>query len=209
MRLYDCDTAPSPRRVRIFIAEKGVEVPRVQVSLKDQEQFSAQFRAKNPQCTVPVLELDDGTCISGTGAICVYLEEIYPEPVLLGRDPVEKAMIAMWNTRMETEGFDAVAEAFRNAASGFKDHALTGPHEFTQIPALAERGRQRAVLFLDTLNDRLAVSRFVAGEEFSLADITAMVTVDFCGWIKVAPAEHHDGVRRWYEAVSARPSAAV
>ncbi|MDH3280335.1 MAG: glutathione S-transferase [Gammaproteobacteria bacterium] len=209
MQLYDCETAPSPRRVRIFIAEKGVEVPRVQVSLKDGEQFSAEFRAKNPLCTVPVLELDDGTCISGAPPVCRYLEEIYPEPALLGRDPVEKALITMWGRRMENEGFEAVAEAFRNATPGFKNRALTGPHEFAQVPALADRGRQRVALFLDMLNDRLAATRFVAGPVYSVADITALVTIDFCRWIKAEPADRHADLRRWYDAVSARPSAAA
>lgn len=209
MRLYDCDTAPSPKRVRIFIAEKGVEIPRVQVSLKDGEQFSAEFRVKNPLCTVPVLELDDGTCISGTPGVCRYLEEIYPEPPLIGRTPVEKALITMWERRMENEGFEAVAEALRNATPGFKNRAVTGPHDFVQIPALAERGRERVSLFLDMLNERLAATRFVAGQDYSVADITALVTIDFCRWIKVEPASRHTDLRRWYEAVAARPSAAA
>lgn len=207
MKLYDCQTAPSPRRVRIFVAEKGIEIPKVQVDLRAGEQLTPEFKSRNPQCTVPVLELDDGTCISGTRAICRYVEEIHPEPPLLGRDALSKAMITMWNYRMEQEGFYAVAEAFRNSAPGLTNRALTGPHDFAQIPELAERGRRRVAIFLETLNDRLAECEFVAGDSYSLADITALVTVDFCEWVKVEVPTSHSDLSRWHSAVSSRASA--
>ncbi len=209
MKLYDCETAPSPRRVRIFLAEKGLEVPRVQVDLRNNEQLTEAFRAKNPQCTVPVLELDDGTLIWGIDPICRYVEDLHPEPALYGRDPVQRALIAMWNSRMENEGFLAAADAYRNYTPGLKNRALTGPHDFAQIPALAERSRQRLGLYLEMLNERLAERRFVASDDFTVADITALVVVDFCGWLKMRPGERHADLSRWYAQVSARPSAAA
>lgn len=209
MKLYDCATAPSPRRVRIFVAEKKIDLSVVQVDLRAGEQFSPEFKAKNPQCTVPVLELDDGECIVGASAICLYLEELYPDPVLLGGDAKTKAQVAMWNQRMETEGYYAVAEAFRNSVPGLKGRALTGTDTFDQIPALVERGRARATLFFKMLNRRLLETEYVAGEDYSIADITALVTVDFASWIKLEPSAECTGLNRWHRAVSARPSAAA
>lgn len=209
MKFYDCSTAPSPRRVRIFMAEKGIEIETVQVDLGSGEQFSEEFRKRNPDCVVPVLELDDGRCISEVIAICSYLEELHPEPPLYGRTPEERATVLMWNARVEQQGLMAVADAFRNKARGFVDKALPGPDPYPQIPELVERGRQRVARFLDRLDDRLAGNEFVAGEFFSLADISAMVVVDFAGWIKIRPPEDARNLQRWYQTVSTRPSAAA
>ncbi len=209
MKLYDCATAPSPRRVRIFCAEKGIEVPTVQVDLRAGEQFGAPFRRLNPWCTVPVLELDDGTAISEAVAICRYLEERFPEPSLMGRDPREKAIIAMWEHRCEIDGFFAAQEAFRNRAPGLKSRALTGTADVEQIPALADRGRARLLRFFAMLDERLTDFRFVGGETFSIADITLLVTVDFAAWAKVPLPVELPSLRRWYEMASARPSAAA
>ena len=126
MKFYDCSTAPSPRRVRIFIAEKGLEIETVEVDLKNAEHLSDSFRKINPHCTVPVLELDDGTTIAEIPPICHYLEETHPEPNLLGADPKERALIAMWDRYMEFDGVMAVAEALRNRAKGMQGRALTG-----------------------------------------------------------------------------------
>lgn len=207
MKLYDCTPAPSPRRVRIFAAEKGIDLPLVQVDLMKGEQLTPEFRALNPWCTVPVLVLDDGTAISEINAICRYLEETQPEPALMGRTPVEKALIAMWDHRMEVDGFFAAAEGFRNATPGFKGRAITGRHNYDQIPALAERGKQRVQWFFELLDERLANNQFIAGPAFSVADITAMVTVDFSRWMKVTMPESLTHARRWHAEVSARPSA--
>ena len=209
MKFYDCTPAPSPRRARIFIAEKGLKIENVQIDLANREQLSPEFRALNPQCTVPVLELDDGTVITENEGIAHFLEAQYPEPPLLGRTPVEKGLVAMWNARVEFEGLTSVAEAFRNSAKGFAGRALTGPDGYDQIPELAERGRARTNRFLDMLNERLEGRDFVAIDSFSMADITALVVVEFSGWLKL-PQEHaRPDLERWHKAVSARPSASA
>lgn len=209
MKLYDCRTAPSPRRVRIFIAEKGLDIPRVEVDLRGGEHLSAAFRALNPECTVPVLELDDGTCIAEAAAICRYLEEIAPEPPLLGTDPVDRALVDMWNRRMEWNGSMAVAEVLRNSAPGMKDRAITGPENVAQIPELAERGRARVRRFMADLDGALAERPFVSGDRFTIADITALCTVDFANRVKIGPEAGQRHLARWHEQVSARPSAAA
>lgn len=141
MKLYDCKTAPSPRRVRIFAAEKNIQLETTQVDLASGEQFGAAFSEINPDCAVPVPELDDGTRITEVLAICQYLEEIQPEPALIGRTPETRAMAMMWAIKGEQQGFVAIQNAFRNSAKGLKGHALTGPVSFEQIPELVERGR--------------------------------------------------------------------
>ena len=207
MKFYDCATAPSPRRVRIFLAEKGITVPTVQVDLRRAEQFGEAFRAINPDLTVPVLELDSGTRIADIVAICRYFEEVQPEPPLMGRDAEDKAVVEASQRLCEREGFYAAAEAFRNAAPGLKHRALPGPDDYEQIAALAERGRARLGRFFERLDARLAENEFVAGRHYTIADITALVSVDFAGWAKLAPSEGQAHLRRWHAAVSARPSA--
>lgn len=207
MKFYDCATAPSPRRVRIFMAEKGIIMPTVQVDLRAGEHLTPAFQRLNPWCTVPVIELDDGTCISEVMACCRYLEEAYPAPPLMGVDAKDKAVVAMWEHRCEADGINAVGEALRNSAPGLKGRALTGAADIEQIPALAERGRARAARFFAALDGRLAEAEFVAGPRYTVADITAQVAVDFAGWIKMALPEDLRHARRWHAAVSARPSA--
>jgi glutathione S-transferase len=207
MKLYDYTPAPSPRRVRIFLAEKGISVPTVQVDLRKGEQFTDAFRAINPDCTVPVLELDDGTRIADAVGIGVYFEAVRPDPPLMGSDPQSKAIITAAQRRAEREGFYAVVEAFRNLTPGMKGHAIPGPDTYEQIPALAERGRARVGRFFATMETELAGRAFVCGADFSIADITTLVTVDFAKWIKLALPDECVHLRRWYDAVSARPSA--
>jgi len=207
MKLYDCKPAPSPRRVRIFLAEKGVTLPVVQVDLKSGEQLQPEFARINPWRTVPVLELDDGTTISEAGACCRYLEEIHPEPALMGRTAKDKAVIAMWDHRCELDGFLAVAEALRNATPGMKGRALPGPVGYEQIPALAERGKARVQHFFEVLDERLGDSEYVAGPAYSIADITAFVAVDFASWLKLVPGEGQTSLQRWLGAMRERPSA--
>ena len=207
MKLYDCASAPSPRRVRMFLAEKGITVPSVQVDLRNGEQFSEGFRAINPDCTVPVLALDDGTNIADVIGICIYFEAMQPTPALMGSDPITKAVIAAAQRRAEREGFYAVQEAFRNFTLGLKGHALPGPDAYEQIPALAERGRARVLSFFARMDAALTGHPFICGEAFSIADITALVSIDFAKWIKLAIPEDHVNLRRWYDTVSARPSA--
>ena len=209
MRLYDCRTAPSPRRVRVFLAEKGVDLETIQVDLGSGEQFGEAFRRVNPDCVVPVLQLDDGTCISEVIAICSYLEALHPEPPMFGRSPEEHAAVLMWNAKVEQQGLWAMADAFRNAAKGLTDHALPGPDAYPQIPELAERGRQRVRRFMLRLDERLAENEYIAGGFFSVADISAMVFVDFAAWIKIALPDGAENLSRWYKAVSVRPSASA
>jgi glutathione S-transferase len=207
MKFYDCATAPSPRRVRIFLAEKGVTVPTVQVDLRNGEQFTERFRAINPDCTVPVLELDDGARITDAIAICRYFEERHPQPPLMGRDAPGKALITAAQRRAERDGFYAVMEAFRNFTPGMKGRALPGPHGYEQIPALAERGRARVAHFFEMMDAELADRAFVCGADYSVADITTLVTVDFAARAKLTIPEGCAHLQRWYATVSARPSA--
>ncbi len=209
MRFYDCMTAPSPRRVRVFMAEKGIEVETVEVDLGSGEQFSEAFRRINPDCVVPVLELDDGSCITEVIAICDYLEALYPEPALLGHDAIERAHVLMWNAKAEQLGLWAMADAFRNSVKGLSNNAVTGPDSYTQIPELAERGRRRVGSFFHRLDAELGEREYLAGDFYSMADITAMVVVDFAAWIKLIPPEDAVNLRRWHKDVSSRPSAAA
>lgn len=207
MLFYDCSTAPSPRRVRMFIAEKGIDIPVRQVDLQSGEHLQPEFRAKNPDCTVPALELDDGSVIGESLAICSYLEETHPEPPLMGRTPLERAEVLMWNARIEHQGMAGVAESFRNHSRGFVGHALTGTESFDQIPELVPRGRRIAELFMDMLDGHLEGRDFIVGDAITMADITALITVDFAAWIKLPVPEACKNLRRWHAAMSARPSA--
>jgi glutathione S-transferase len=209
MKFHDCQPAPSPRRVRMFIAEKGIEIPTVQVDLRNEEQLSDAFKKINPRCTVPVLELDDGTCLNDSLAICHYLESQFPEPNLMGRDGREQALVMNWHEQTMTEGFLAGAEALRNTAKGFANRALTGPEDFEQIPVLAKRGQRRLEIFMEQLNLRLAESPYVALDRFTLADIGAYVCTEFAGWIKMPVRDRWEYIRRWCEEIDARPSASV
>jgi glutathione S-transferase len=207
MKFYDCATAPSPRRVRIFLAEKGIGLPTVQVDLRNGEQFTPAFRAINPDCTVPALALDDGTVIADAIAICGYLEELHPDPPLIGATPQQRAVVTALNRQIERDGFFAAMDAFRNAAKGLKDRALPGPHDYEQIPELAARGRTRVERFFRAMDTRLAEREFVAGARYTMADISTLVLTDFAAWSKIAVPEECGNLRRWHASVSARPSA--
>lgn len=207
MKLYDFTIAPNPRRVRIFLAEKGIEIPTVQVDLREGQQFDPEFRQKSPLCDVPLLELDDGQCISQVNAICRYIEARYPEHPLLGETPEQIALIEMWNHIAFINGISAIGEAFRNGEEMFRDRPLVGRHNYEQIPALVERGRHRTLDFFADINERLGESEYLAGGSFSAADITALVAVDFAKWIDIEIPGGHSHLLRWYERVSQRPSA--
>jgi len=204
--LYDCATAPSPRRARILLAEKGVAHDTVQVDLRKGEQFGEAYRAVNPQCTVPALRTEEGPVLTDNAAIAAYLEARFPQPVLLGSTPLEKAEIASWNWRIEFEGLMAIAEALRNSVPAMANRALPGPVEYAQIPELAQRGLARLQQFMDTLDRRLAGREFVATDRFSIADITAAVAVDFARVVRIKPGEQHVDLRRWHEAMAKRPA---
>lgn len=207
--LYDCSTAPSPRRARILLAEKGVAHETVQVDLRRGEQLSDAYRRINPQCTVPTLRTDDGLTLTDNAAITAYLEARYPQPALLGLTPSEKAEIASWNWRIEFEGLLAIAEALRNGSPAMANRALPGPVDYAQIPELAQRGLARVQQFFATLNDRLAQREFIATDRFSVCDITATVAVDFARVVKVKPGEQHPHLLRWRAAMAQRPAMAL
>jgi glutathione S-transferase len=207
MKFYDCKPAPSPRRARVFMAEKGIEIPTIQVDLRAGEHLKPEFRMINPHCTVPVLVLDDGTRLVSTAAIWRYLEETHPAPPLMGTSAKEKAIVADTQWRIEAEGFLPIAEALRNSTPGMKDRAVTGPVNHAQIPELAERGKKRASIFLELLDYMVGPKPFLCGDRYSVADIDAMICVDFAKWIKLELPAGAANARRWYETVASRPSA--
>lgn len=204
LTLYDCATAPSPRRARILLAEKGVLHHTVQVDLRNGEQMGEAFRLINPQCTVPALRTEEGVVLTDNAAIAAYMEASFPEPPLLGRTPLDKAEIASWQSRVEFEGLLAIADAFRNSSPAMANRALTGPVDYAQIPELAQRGLARVQSFFATLNEHLAGMDFIAAGQFSIADITAVVAVDFARVVKVKPGDEHPHLRRWRDRMQAR-----
>ncbi len=200
MKIYNSAAAPNPRRVRIFLAEKGIQVPYEEVDIVNAVNRAPEFRKKNPLGTVPVLELDDGTCISESVAICRYFEELHPNPPLMGVDGRDRAIVEMWQRRMEFELLQAIANSFRHRHEFFKGR-------IAQVPEYAEVSRQHAEKSLAWLDEVLADRPFVAGERYTIADITALVAVDFGRVSKLRIQPEQKNLTRWYEAVSSRPSA--
>jgi glutathione S-transferase len=200
MKILEFSAAPNPRRVRIFLAEKGLDVPLEPVDIARGENRQPEFLARNPLGTVPVLELDDGTCLAESVAICRYFEELHPEPPLFGRGPLERARVEMWNRRMELELFAPIAQVFRNTHAFFKGR-------IEQVPEYGELCRRSVAKRLAWLDGELAARPFVAGDRYTIADITALVGIDFGrpSGIRIAPEQK--SLARWHEAVSARPSA--
>jgi glutathione S-transferase len=201
MLLYHDPRAPNPRRVRIFLAEKGITVPTEPVDLGALQQKSAAFTAVNPVQRVPVLVLDDGTIIAESIAICRYFEALNPEPAMFGTGPKETAQVEMWNRRLELHLFFPISHVFRNTHPAMKEM------EVPQVPAWAEANKPRIADFLGILDHALADHRFVAGERFTVADITGLVAIDFMKPAKLAVPEACANVRRWHAEVAARPSA--
>jgi glutathione S-transferase len=210
MKLYQNAGSPNSRRVRIFLAEKGLSIPFIPIDLSKGEQHSDAYRAINSRRVVPTLVLEDSTAIGEVPAILRYLEEIHPQTPLHGESAKERALVTMWERRVEQEGFASVMEAIRNTVPGLKGRAIAGPHDYDQIPALVERSKLRVKNFLVDLDARLAEVPFVAGDHYSIADITALVTVDFAAKaINVPLPDERAALRRWYEVVSKRPSASA
>ena len=209
LTLYDCATAPSPRRARILLAEKGVPHHTVQVDLRSGEQLSPAYRAINPQCTVPALRTEEGGLLTDNAAITAFVEARYPQPPLLGSTPEQKAEIASWNWRVEFEGLLAIAEALRNGSPAMANRALPGPVDYAQIPELAQRGVARVQHFFQALDTQLAGRDFIAAGQFSIADITAVVAVDFARVVKVKPGDQHPHLLRWRALMAQRPAMAL
>src|SRR5579872_4312134 len=201
MKLYDGGRAPNPRRVRIFLAEKGISVPIVPVDLGRLEQRSDAYRAINPLQRVPALVLDDGTVITESVAICRYFEAMQPSPPLFGQSALESALIEMWNRRVEFHLYLPVSSVFQHLHPAMK--ALVDP----QVPAWGEANKPRIFDFLRLLDCELKNRPYVAGKEFSIADITALVSVDFMKVSKLSVPEELTDLRRWHAKISARPSA--
>jgi glutathione S-transferase len=200
MKIYDSHTAPNPRRVRVFLAEKGISVPFEAVDIVKADNRSSEFRRKNPLGTLPVLELDDGTCIAESVAICRYFEELHPDPPLMGTDARDCALVEMWQRRMELEVFVPITQVFRNSHAFFAGR-------IPQVPEYGEVCRTAAQARLAWLDSVLAEREFIAGERYTIADITALCGVDFGRVSKIRIEPEHTNLARWHAAVSSRPSA--
>jgi len=200
VKIYDSQGAPNPRRVRIFLAEKGIEVPYEEVDIVKAVNRSPEFRQKNPLGTLPVLELDDGTCIAESVAICRYFEETHPQPPLLGTDARDRAVVEMWQRRMEFEVFIPIAQVFRNSHAFFKGR-------IPQVPEWGEVCRKQAEHQLQWLDGILADREFIAGPRYTIADVTALCGIDFgrVSGIRIQPEQKN--LARWHAAVASRPSA--
>jgi glutathione S-transferase len=201
MKIYEASTAPNPRRVRIFLAEKGIDMNYVQVDIASGENLQAHMRAKNPTTKIPFLELDNGDCIGETVAICRYFEELYPDtPALMGRSPQEKAEIEMWHRRVEFHLMMPVGMCFQHTSGYFKDR-MTPVAEYGVVSG------QMALDFMAQLNERLETSTYIAGESFSIADICALCALDFARVVKLRIDDSQVHLKRWYDLVSKRESA--
>jgi glutathione S-transferase len=203
MKLYDGGRAPNPRRTRVFLAEKGIKLPLEPVDLGAMQQKSPAYAAINPLQRVPALVLDDGTVITESIAICRYFEALQPDPPLFGRGPLEIANVEMWNRRLELHFLLPVAHVFRNSHPAMKEM------EVPQVPAWAEANKPRIMEFITLLDAELKDRPFIAGDAFTVADITGLVAVDFMKPAKLGVPDALGNLKRWHAAVAARPSASA
>ena len=200
MKILETKTAPNPRRVRIFLAEKGIAVPYEELDIVKGLK-TPEFTRLNPFQRVPVLVLDDGTAISETMAICRYFEETKPEPALFGKGAKQRAIVEMWNRRMDLGLLACIAQAFRHL------HPAAAQLEAPQVAAWGEANKPRAQQAMQIMDTQLGKHRFIAGDEYSVADITALVAMDFARAARVARPEGLDNLARWHQEVAGRPSA--
>jgi glutathione S-transferase len=201
MKLYDSKLAPNPRRTRIFLAEKGITVPSENIDIGTKQHKTAEYAAINPLQRMPALVLDDGTIITESIAICRYFEMVQPEPPLFGVGAKDVALVEMWNRRAELNLMFGVAQVFRHTHPAMKEL------EVPQVPAWAEANRPRVAEFVDMLDGELAKREFIAGDRYTVADITALVAVDFMKPARLTIPDSAANVKRWHAAVSARASA--
>jgi glutathione S-transferase len=201
MKIIETRSAPNPRRVRVFLAEKGITVPFEEVAFQKETFAAPAFKALNPMQRIPVLVLDDGRAISETVAICRYFEELHPTPALFGTGAFERATVEMWQRRMELTLLLPVAQAFRHL------HPSMAGLEVPQVKEWGEANKDRALDMLAIVDQHLATSRFLAGDTFSIADITGLIAIDFMRPARIPRPERLAHVARWYGEVSARPSA--
>ncbi|NKB20763.1 MAG: glutathione S-transferase family protein [Alphaproteobacteria bacterium] len=207
MKLFTWGIAPNPRRVKIFLAEKGLNVPSEDVGVPGKAFLKPEFLEAHAHRRVPLLLLDDGTYIAEAMAICRYFEALHPEPALMGTNPQEVAVIDMWERLAEWEGMQAISEYYRNSKGSFTDRSLAGYSKtLEQIPALIERGEARLDLFYEKFDAQLSDNEYVAGERFSVADITTLCTIDFAAYSNLGIPENCQNLQRWYKSVSKRAS---
>ena len=200
MKIYETKTAPNPRRVRMFLAEKDIAMDYVELDIAAGENLNETNRAKNVTTKVPYLELDDGTCIGESIAICRYFEELQPEPPLFGTNPLQKAQVEMWQRRVEFYFLLAVGMCFQHSTGYFKDR-------MTPVPEWGAESGKSAVAFLDVLEAQLKDNTYLCGDYFSIADITLLCSLDFARVVKIRLQENHPNLQRWYDLVSSRDSA--
>lgn len=199
MKIFEAHQAPNPRRVRMFLAEKGIAMEYVEVDIAAGDNLTAEMRAKNPTTKIPFLELDDGTCIGESIAICRYFEEMFAENPLMGRTPLEKAQVEMWQRRVEFHFMLPIGMCFQHSTGYFKDRMMP----------VAEWGKvsgENAVAYFDELNTHFKESTYLVGDYFSIADIALLCAIDFARVVKIRPSDKHEHLLDWYKKVSARPS---
>ncbi|WP_373078280.1 glutathione S-transferase family protein [Zhongshania sp.] len=204
MKLYTFEAAPNPRRLGLLLKHKGINIDTQAVDLMKKEQFSDSFCAINPRSTLPTLVLDDGTVLTDTIAICMYIDSQYPDKPLFGRNELERAQVIGRCHQIFFEGFTAVAEVLRNKGDAFKDRPLPGPLKMPQLPELIERGNLRIGAFYEAMNDEVAERDFLVGNDLSQADIDLYVTLGFCGWVKRQIPDTCPALQNWFTNMKAR-----
>ncbi len=203
MKLYTYDPVPNPRRLTLFMKYKGIEIETQQIDLMAAEQLEDTYRAINPECTVPALVLDDGIVLTEVVGICAYLDQIYPDRPLMGSTPLEKAQVISWDHKLFVGVTMAIAGMLRNSGKGFEGRALPGPLDVPQIPELADRGLLQLQHLLPKLDAHLGTSNWVAGDNFTFADIDLLVSIDFMAWVKQAVPAQCSNLKSWYERAAA------
>ncbi|HRF74593.1 MAG TPA: glutathione S-transferase family protein [Accumulibacter sp.] len=203
MKLYTYDRAPNPRRLGMFLKYKGIEIETAQVDLRKAEQLTDEYRAINPEMTVPALKLDDGTVLSEVIGICTYLEQIYPDRPLLGTTALERALVVSWDHRLFAAMIMPIADMLRNSAEAFRNRALAGPYDVPQLTEMVERGRLQLHYILPDLDAKLARGAWLAGDNFTFADIDLLAAVDFMAWVKESVPEECAHLKAWYARAQA------